>query len=102
MKNARALCVLFALASLTLTASGQGMARTRLYTSPDPDSTGGVAGHVTQPETPIEQVLAIPTATPENVYQGEITGPKRDRFQFKGLPAGKYDLIATYERAFYE
>ncbi|MEA3212677.1 MAG: hypothetical protein QOE70_5734 [Chthoniobacter sp.] len=76
--------------------------RTRLYTAPDPASPGGLKGHIAKPELPIEQILALPTASPEEVYLGEITGPKRDAFSFKNLPVGKYDLIVIYPAAFYE
>jgi hypothetical protein len=76
--------------------------RTRLYTAPDPASPGGLQGSLIRPEAPLEQILALPTATPESVYQGEISGSRRDHFLFKGLPMGKYDLIAIYDADFYE
>lgn len=76
--------------------------RTRLYTAPDPASPGGLQGHLKNPALPIEQILATPATNPEEVYLGEITGPKKDSFSFKGLPIGKYDLIVVYPTAFYE
>ena len=76
--------------------------RTRLYTAPDPANAGGLKGRIGAPELPIEQILALPAATPEEVYLGEVTGPKRDAFEFKGLPVGKYDLLVVYPAAFYE
>src|ERR1700677_4143788 len=76
--------------------------RTRLYTKPDPANTGGLKGHIAKPEIPIEQILALPTDSIEDVYQGEITGPTRNAFTFKGLPVGKYDLVVIYPAAFYE
>lgn len=76
--------------------------RTRLYTKPDPASTGGIKGRITQPELPIEQILATPAEDPEQVYDGDISGAKHDAFEFKNLPVGKYDLIVIYDLAFYE
>jgi len=76
--------------------------RTRLYTKPDPASPGGLKGRVSHPALPLEAIVALPTATPAEVYGGEISGPKRDTFQFKGLPVGKYDLVAIYPGDFYE
>ncbi len=76
--------------------------RTRLYTKPDPANVGGLKGRIAKPELPIEQILAMPAENPEELYAGEITGPKRDTFEFKNLPVGKYDLIVIYDLAFYE
>ena len=76
--------------------------RTRLYTVPDPANPGGLKGRIIKPDAPLEQILATPAADPEKVYQGEISGPKKDSFSFKGLPVGKYDLVAIYDTAFYE
>lgn len=76
--------------------------RTRLYTKLDPANTGGLKGRIAKPELPIEEILALPTDNPEEVYEGEVSGPKRDTFQFKNLPVGKYDLITIYPAAFYE
>src|SRR5436190_7081403 len=95
--------LLFVFAFLTLAAAAQNPPeRTRLYTQPDPASPGGLKGRIAKPELPIEQILAVTPASIEEVYLGEITGPKRDTFQFKGLPVGKYDLIVIYPAAFYE
>src|SRR4051794_9199043 len=76
--------------------------RTRLYTAPDAASAGGLTGRIAKPALPIEQILATPSADPEKVYQGEIAGAKRDTFQFKGLPVGKYDLFVIFENDFFE
>ena len=76
--------------------------RTRLYTKTDPANPGGLKGRIAKPELPIEQILAIPAENPEELYAGEVTGPKRDAFQFTNLPVGKYDLLVIYDLAFYE
>jgi len=76
--------------------------RTRLYTKPDPANAGGLKGRIAKPELPIEAILATPAENPEEVYEGEITDPKRAAFEFKNLPVGKYDLIVIYPAAFYE
>lgn len=85
-----------------LLPTAAGNERTRLYTKPDPASPGGLKGRIANPELPIEQILAMPDSNPEELYQGEITGPKRDTFQFSGLPMGKYDLLVIYDSALYE
>jgi hypothetical protein len=95
------------LALLTLLFAGVALAqnppeRTRLYTKPDPANTGGLKGRIAKPALPIEQILALPSDSIEEVYQGEITGPTRNAFEFKGLPVGKYDLVVIYPAAFYE
>ena len=76
--------------------------RTRLYTKPDPANPGGLKGRIAKPELPIEEILALPAENPEEVYEGQVTGPKRDAFEFKNLPVGKYDLVVIYPAAFYE
>ena len=76
--------------------------RTRLYTKPDPANTGGLKGRIAKPESPIEEILAVSAENVEEVYEGAITGAKRDAFQFKNLPVGKYDLIVISAAAFYE
>ena len=76
--------------------------RTRLYNKPDPACTGGIRGSITQPNAPLEQIVAIPTDAPENAYEGVVRGPRRDSFEFRGLPPGKYDLVAVYPQEFYE
>jgi len=91
------------LALVTTTAFAQNPPeRTRLYTKPDPANPGGLRGHIAKPQLPIEQILALPADSIEEVYEGEVSGPKRDTFQFKGLPVGKYDLIVIYPSAFFE
>src|SRR5947209_2868933 len=102
MKSVKALCLLLAAQVLGVAAFGQSPERTRLYTAPDPASTGGLKGRVAKPEGAIEQILATPAVNPEAVYMGEITGTKKDGFQFKGLPVGKYDLVVIYPDSFYE
>jgi hypothetical protein len=59
-------------------------------------------GRIANPDAPIEQILAVSAANIEAVYQGEVTAAKKNGFQFKGLPVGKYDLIVVFEKAFYE
>lgn len=76
--------------------------RVGLYTTPDPESTGGITGKIIRPTNPLEQILAIPRAAQEKAYAGEITGPNRDTFQFEGLPMGQYDLVAIYRDQVYE
>ena len=76
--------------------------RTRLYTKPDPANPGGLKGRIAKPELPIEEILALPADNPEEVYEGQVAGPKRDAFEFKNLPVGKYDLVVIYPAAFYE
>jgi hypothetical protein len=76
--------------------------RTRLYTKPDPVNTGGLKGHIAKPEIPIEEILALPTDSPEEVYEGTVSGAKKDTFEFKNLPVGKYGLVVVYPTAFYE
>jgi hypothetical protein len=98
-----ALRSLLALAIFAGTACAQNPPeRTRLYTKLDPANTGGLKGRVAKPELPIEEILALPSDNIEEVYEGEVTGPKRDTFQFKNLPVGKYDLVVIYPAAFYE
>src|SRR4051794_892780 len=101
MRIVKALCFFCVVGFLSAAAYSQSPPeRTRLYTVPDPGNPGGLKGHITKPSMALEQILAIPASSPESVYQGEISGPKRDSFQFKGLPAGKCDLIAIYDNAF--
>ena len=76
--------------------------RTRLYTKPDPANTGGLTGRIAKPDLPIQEILALPPDSPEEVYEGAFTDPKRTAFQFKNLPVGKYDLVVIYPAAFYE
>lgn len=90
------------LASAMIGAAAEPLERTRLYTTPDAASPGGLKGRVAKPALPIEQILATPAADPEKVYQGDVSGAKRDAFQFKGLPVGKYDLVVIFENEFHE
>jgi hypothetical protein len=76
--------------------------RTRLYTKTEPANTGGLKGRIARPEIPIEEILALPTDNIEEVYEGQVSGPKRDAFEFKNLPVGKFDLLVIYPAAFYE
>lgn len=76
--------------------------RTRLYTAPDPASAGGIEGKVANPSRPLLEILAIPADAPEQVYEGQISGPDRKSFRFTGLPMRSYDLVAIYEDEFYE
>jgi len=94
--------LLFALLLAGSAFSSDSLERIRLYTMPDPANPGGLKGRIAHPELPIEQILAMPDVNPEELYAGEITGPKRDTFQFTGLPAGKYDLVVIYDSSFYE
>ena len=75
---------------------------TFLYTKPDPAATGGITGQITNPSQPIKLILATPAAEPEKVYKGDIDPGNPAAFSFKGLPAGRYDLIVVYKDAFYE
>jgi len=95
--------ILVSILLLAAAALGQNPPeRTRLYTAPDPANTGGLKGRISNPGQPIEQILALPTDSPEEVYKGEVSGPKKDTFEFKSLPVGKYDLVVIYPGAFYE
>jgi hypothetical protein len=76
--------------------------RTRLYTVPDPASSGGIEGRVIHPSRPILEVLAIPPDAPEQVYEGQITSSDSQSFHFSGLPMRIYDLVVIYEGDFYE
>lgn len=83
-------------------AAAEPLERTRLYTPPDAANAGGLKGRVAKPALPIEQILATPAADPEKVYQGTVGGAKREVFEFKGLPVGKYDLVVIFENEFHE
>ncbi len=82
--------------------SEPSLERSKLYTQPDPASAGGITGHVTNPSSAIEQVLAIPSDAPEQVFEGRIQGDDKRTFRFTGLPMRKYDLIIVFENSFYE
>ncbi|MEI6072309.1 MAG: hypothetical protein WCS31_10990 [Verrucomicrobiae bacterium] len=94
--------LLFALLLAGSAFSADSLERVRLYTMPDPANPGGLKGRIVNPSLPIEQILAMPDVNPEELYAGEITGTKRDTFQFTGLPAGKYDLVVICDSSFYE
>ena len=81
---------------------GAAPENTFLYTKPDEAATGGITGRITSPSDPIELILATPAAEPEKVYKGELDPATPGAFTFKGLPAGRYDLIVFYNGAFYE
>lgn len=76
--------------------------RHRLYTPPDPASTGGIKGVVALPGEPLETVLAIPADNPDLVYEGRLMEPDKRGFLFENLPMAKYDLVMVYPDAFYE
>lgn len=81
---------------------GAAPENTYLYTKPDDSATGGISGRITSPSEPIELILATPAAEPEKVYKGELNPATPGAFTFKGLPAGRYDLIVFFKGAFYE
>jgi len=76
--------------------------RYRLYTPPDPGSTGGLTGMIIKPGKPILEILAMPPDHPELVYEGKVMGSSRQGFLFENLPMAKYDLFVIYENEFYE
>ena len=81
---------------------GAAPENTFLYTKPDETARGGITGRITSPSDPIELILATPAAEPEKVYKGELDPATPGAFSFKGLPAGRYDLIVFYKGSFYE
>ncbi|MFM8981680.1 MAG: hypothetical protein ACKOLA_02010 [Spartobacteria bacterium] len=81
---------------------GAAPENTFLYTKPDEAATGGITGRITSPSDPIELILATPAAEPEKVYKGELDPATPGAFSFKGLPAGRYDLIVFFKGSFYE
>jgi hypothetical protein len=95
----RAGCLL----AVLLLVGGTALAeRDRLYSEPDPSSTGGIRGQVARPERALRQVLAIPSDEPRLVYEGTRSGPGEREFSFSGLPMRKYDLIFVFDDDFYE
>lgn len=78
------------------------LARHKLYTKPDPSSSGGISGTIVSPPGKIWQILAIPPDTPRFCYKGTVSGSQGHTFHFSGLPMGKYNLLVVYEKAFYE
>lgn len=81
---------------------GAAPENTYLYTKPDETATGGITGRITSPSDPIELIVATPAAEPEKAYKGELDPATPGAFTFKGLPAGRYDLIVFYKGSFYE
>lgn len=76
--------------------------RSRLYTAPDPTTSGGIQGTIVNPAQPIVQILAMPPDEPRYVYEGKVTGANRQSFLFQNLPMAKYNLFVIYEKSFYE
>jgi hypothetical protein len=76
--------------------------RTRLYKKPDPTNTGGLKGTIGSPSLPIVEILAVSAEDVDQVYEGEVSGERRNSFQFNGLPVGKYDLVVVFASEFYE
>jgi len=62
------------------TASPQYPPNAPGYTPDDPANSGGLKGRIAKPDLPIEQILALPAESPEEVYQGELD-TKRTAFQ---------------------
>lgn len=75
---------------------------TFLYTKPDPASSGGITGVITSPSGKIEQILAMPAAEPEKVYEAKRDPATPGAFSFSGLPPGRYDLVVFFKDAYYE
>ncbi|MDP6524437.1 MAG: hypothetical protein QGI24_07380 [Kiritimatiellia bacterium] len=100
--NFSTLIILVGLLFLTAATSRAAPERYRLYTKPDPTSTGGMKGHIYSPKMPIQQVLAIPPDEPRIVYKGDVSGADSRTFSFTGLPMRKYDLVVIFETKFYE
>ena len=90
------------LAADPLGGEGSSAARHRLYTQPDPASTGGIKAVIDGPDRPIKTVLALPPDKPDLVYEGRITDPERRGILFENLPTSKYDLVVIYSNEFYE
>lgn len=76
--------------------------RIRLYSPPEASAPGGIQGRIIVPDRAIEQILAIPSDEPRLVYRGELSGPDKQSFQFRGLPMRKYDLVVIYPDCFHE
>jgi hypothetical protein len=103
MKNSATItaAVLF-LGALCGAAPGQVSTGAHLYTPPDPSATGGIRGAVTASDKPLVSAYAMPPDLPGSVYKGTVSGTGKREFSFKGLPAGKYDLLLVFEDVFYE
>jgi len=76
--------------------------RDRLYTEPDPASSGGIAGTIVFPQKPVRQILAIASDEPRLVYEAARSGLRDATFELSGLPMRKYDLVVIFDDAFYE
>ena len=96
------LLALFALLLAPLAHAQKPLERSKLYTKPDPQASGGIKGSIGKPDLPIEQILAIPADAPEKVYKGELIDSDRRGFEFTGLPMRKYDLIVIFKNSLYE
>ena len=75
---------------------------TALYTEPVPDLESGFKGKITSPDKPIQQIFASSTTDYKHLYKGKVSGQDKQKFIFKGLPIGKYDLVILYDNIFYE
>ena len=84
------------------TAQAQVGTSKHLYTEPDAGARGGRTGVVADPPGPLAGVFALPPDEPRFVYKGAISGDRRDRFTFTGLPVAKYDLMLVFDNVFYE
>lgn len=73
-----------------------------LYTKPDSLAQGGISGSIGRPDRPIVEIFASPPSEPRKLYRGTVSGIDRRQFDFKGLPAAKYDLFILYDKTFYE
>ena len=94
--------ILLAVCFLIGTAFAQNNPERILYKKPDPSNTGGLKGRIGSPVLPIEEILAVSADDVEQVYEGEVSGPQRNQFQFNSLPVGKYDLVVIFASEFYE
>lgn len=72
----------------------------RLYTDPDPSASGGITGQVGFTQSPLRAAFAMPPTDVRLVYRGTIEGT--NRFNFRGLPVGRYDLVLVFDDGFYE
>lgn len=73
-----------------------------LYTEPVQSAKGGIEGRIENPNSPIQEVFAIPPSHPEKVYRATITASDRKSFRFTGLPMDRYDLVVLYEDSMVE
>jgi hypothetical protein len=70
----------------------------RIYTAPDPNATGGIAGNA---GTPLTHAMAVEHSR-EHVYLATL-GDGGQSFRFEHLPVGKYDLVlVSKDGAVYE